>query len=311
MKPKRLPSLAICLVTACAADTESELLAGFSPPPPGPGEIQYLSPIIRDIQPGEDRIMCSYLDKYIEDDFDVGRLAGYNTTGSHHIILYTTSLPQAPNTHECKDEEMVWLSMVGGTGGDAAVSAEVTLPEGLVRRVKTGNQLVIQTHWLNAGDEPLDGQAAFNVRYEPSSPDKTPTDFMAVMNTAFEVTPGVSKASVDCTFEKTVNIWQLAGHQHDLGKHIRIAYTPSGGSESVLFDDAWNKEWSFNPKFLDFTKTPMVVKPGDKLKVDCEWANPGTETYRFPHEMCGAVAQFYPSNSQLICFNGDWLGAPN
>jgi hypothetical protein len=310
MTNRQLPIL-LCLVSACSADSEPELLSGFSPPPPASGEIQYLSPIVRDIKPGEDRIVCSYLDQYIEGDLDIARIAGYNTSGSHHIILYQTSLSQPPNTHDCEDEEMVFLSLLGGTGGDAALTAESTLPEGLVRRVTAGNQLVIQTHWLNAGDEPLDGQAAFNVRYEPISPTKTPTDFMSVVNTSFEVTPGLSKASVECTFEDTVNIWQIAGHQHELGKHVRVAFTPSGGSEQVLIDDDWNYEWSFNPKFLDFTKTPMVVKAGDKLKVDCEWDNPRSETVRFPAEMCGAVGQFFPSKTQLICNNGDWLGGTN
>jgi len=301
-------ALVSCLLAACASDSEPDLLAGFSPPAPAAGEVQYVSPIVRDIKPGEDRIVCSYLDAYVEDDFDIGRIAGYNTVGSHHIILYTSSLAQTPNTHDCKDEEMVFLSLVGGTGGDAAVSAESTLPDGLVRRVKGGNQLVIQTHWLNASDDTLDGQAAFNVRYEPVSPDKTPTDFMAVMNTSFAVTPGQSKASVECTFKDKVNVWQLAGHQHDLGKHVRIAYTPNGGSERVLIDQDWNKEWSFNPQFLDYTAAPMVVEAGDKLRVDCDWDNPHADTVRFPSEMCGAIAQFYPSTNQLVCFNGDWLG---
>ncbi|HEY5946496.1 MAG TPA: hypothetical protein VIV40_13435 [Kofleriaceae bacterium] len=297
-----------CFVSACASDSEPELLAGFSPPAPAAGEVQYLSPIVRDIKPGEDRIVCSYLDAYIDEDFDIGRIAGYNTSGSHHIILYTTTLAQTPNTHDCKDEEMVFLSLVAGTGGDAAATNESTLPSGLVRRVKGGTQIVIQTHWLNATDEAFDGQAAFNVRYEALSTTKTPTDFMAVMNTAFEVTPGTAKASVECTFKDTVNVWQLAGHQHDLGKHVRIAYTPAGGQERVLSDEDWNKEWSFNPKFLDFAEAPMQVGPGDKLRVDCDWENPGQDTVRFPKEMCGAIGQFYPSTNQLICFNGDWLG---
>ena len=307
--PMRLALLLLALAPACSSDEGAEpLLAGFSPPAPGKDEVQYLSPIVRDIQPGEDRIICSYLDAYVEDDLDVARLAGYNTPGSHHIILYTTSLAQTPNTHDCTDEEMVFLSMVGGTGGDAAVSPEQTLPEGLVRRVKGGNQLVIQTHWLNPSDAVIDGQAAFNVRYEPVSADRTPTDFMAVMNTTFEVTPGKSTASVECTFNDTVNIWQLAGHQHDLGKHIKITYKPVDGDSRVLIDTDWNKEWSFNPKFLDFTAAPMIARPGDKLSVDCEWSNPGQDTVKFPSEMCGAVAQFYPSTNQLVCFNGDWLG---
>jgi hypothetical protein len=301
-------AVVLCLASACASDSESDLLAGFSPPPPGEGEIQYLSPIVRDIKPGEDRIICSYLDAYVEDDFDVARIAGYNTLGSHHIILYQTSFGQAPNTHDCKDEEMIYFSLIGGTGGDAAASAENSLPPGLVRRVKKGNQLLIQTHWLNTSDETLDGQAAFNVRFEPMSPERTPADFIAAINTNFQATPGISSASVECTFEDTINIFQLAGHQHDLGKHIKIDYTPVDGVQQTLINEDWNKEWSFNPNFIDYSARPMVVRPGDKLRIECDWSNPGDTTVTFPSEMCGAVGGFYPSTKQLMCVNGDWLG---
>jgi hypothetical protein len=293
-----------CVVVAgCAADDGAKLVAGFSPPAPGANEVQYLSPITRDIQPGEDRIECAYLDARIAGDSDIGRIAGYNSTGSHHIILYTTSVSQIPNVHECADDEMVFLSMVGGTGGDAALSPEQTLPDGLVRRVTGGQQLVIQTHWINTTDEPMDGQAAFNVRYDAIDDAKTPTDFMALMNTQFELAPGMNHAEVDCTFKDSLSIWQLAGHQHSMGKHIKIAY-----NGTTLVDDDWKNEWSFNPKFLDFTGAPMQTKAGDRIHIECDWMNPGTETVRFPSEMCGAVAQYYPSAGQLICFNGSWLG---
>ena len=293
--------------SACAAGTDPELAAGFAPPPPGDGEVQYLSPIVRDIQPGEDRIVCSYLDAYVRDDVDVADVAGFTTPGSHHVILYTTSLAQPASTYPCQDEEMVFLRIVGGTGLDTAVTTDTALPKGMVRRVRGGNQVVIQSHWFNAGDEPIDGQAAFNVKFEPVSPSRTATDFLAVMNTVFEVTPGTSKASVECTFQDTANIWQLAGHMHELGTHVRIAFTHARGGERVLLDEAWNREW-FAPRFLDFTGAPMEVHPGDRLSVECEWTNPHPYTVRFPSEMCGAVGQFFPANGRLVCLNGDWLG---
>lgn len=301
----------LCIVSGCAADPPPEQLVGFSPPAPSADEVQYLSPIVRGIRPGEDRIICSYLDAYVGEDLDIARVSGFVSTGGHHIALYAASFVQSPNTHDCKDEEMVSFSYVGDVGeigGQPAVTEESLLPDGLVRRLKRGSQLVIQSHWLNASDAPLDGQAAFNVRYEPASPAKTPTDFMAVMNTAFDVTPGRSRASVECTFEDTVNVWQVAGHQHDLGTHVRVAFTPHGGSERVLIDDDWQREWSFNPPFVDMMSAPMVVRPGDKLTVDCEWSNPGQDTVHFPSEMCGAIAQYFPSTTRLVCLNGDWLG---
>jgi hypothetical protein len=298
--------LVSCLLAACASDEGAELLDGFSPPAPNPGEVQYLSPIVRDVQPGEDRVLCTYLDAFVENDSDIGRIAGYTTAGNHHAVLYQTAIAQPANTHVCKDDEMIFLSWVGGIGGEGS-DAENKLPEGLVRRVKGGNQLMIQSHWLNATDEALDGQAAFNVSYEPVSPDKLQTNFMAVMNTELEVPPGTSSAFVECTFEDKVNIWQLAGHEHDLGTHVRMAFTPSGGTERVLFDEDWNNEWAFNPKYLDYAATPLVASPGDKLRIDCDWNNKTPDTVRFPREMCGAVGEFFPGSNQLICANGGWV----
>src|SRR5262245_44057844 len=266
-------------------------MPGFVPPAAGSGEVQYRSPVVRGIQPGEDRIVCSYLDAYVDEDFDVASIVGFATNGSHHVSLYSVSFAQTPNTHDCRDEEMVNFNFVG----DGGEMPSTVLPEGLVRRVSKGSQLVIQTHWFNASDEPVDGQAAFNVRYESASPTKTPTDFVAVMSSSFDVTPGTSRASVSCTIADTLNVWQLAGHQHDLGRHVRVLYTPKGGEQQMLIDEDWKQEWSFNPRFMDFTPGPMRMQPGDKLTVECEWENPGQDTLRFPSEMCGALGQFYPS----------------
>jgi hypothetical protein len=304
MRTNRGLAVVWCCVVGCGAEGP-ELVAGFSPPAPAAGEVQYVSPIIRDIQPGEERIVCSYLDAYVDDDLDLSRIAGFSTAAGHHIVMYATTLVQQPNTHDCKEEEMIFFSMVGSA--ERGLYSEEKVPDGLVRRLKSGSQLVFQSHWLNTSDEVVDGQAAFNVRLAPISPTKTPTDFMAVMNTSFAVTPGDSTASVECTFADSVTIWQLAGHQHDLGKHIRIAYTPRGGREHVLIDEDWNRQWSYNAQFVDFTAAPMIVNRGDTLRVDCDWSNPGLETIRFPGEMCGAVAQFFPSKDRLVCLNGDWL----
>ena len=300
---KNTTALVCVLVGACGADDGAEVLAGFSPPAPGANEVQYLSPITRDIQPGEDLTECAYLDARIESDGDIARAAGYASTGSHHIVLYTTSVAQTPNVHECKDEEMVTLSMIVGTGGDTSASPELTLPDGLVRRVEGNRQLVIATHWVNTSDEPMSGQAAFNVRYAPVDSTKTATDFMALQTTQFELAPGMNHAEVDCTFKDSVSIWQLFGHQHALGKHIKIAY-----NGQMLIDWDWKPEWSTNPKVLDLAGAPMKTQPGDTLHVECDWMNPGTEPVRFPTEMCGAIAEYYPATHQLMCFNGTWLG---
>ena len=46
---------------------------------------------------------------------------------------------------------------------------------------------MVQSHWLNATTAPLDGQVAFNIELTEPAPDAIPTDFLAVMDTDFEI----------------------------------------------------------------------------------------------------------------------------
>ena len=123
-------------LAACTGDDGGgqELLAGFDPPAPGPGEIQLLSPIVRDIAPGTDITLCTYypLSAALPEAADVVKAAGYQSAlGAHHAILYQARQPRPVDTHECTEDDMVNSIPVainaGGEGGAAAFDIPLTV----------------------------------------------------------------------------------------------------------------------------------------------------------------------------------------
>src|SRR5262245_22237566 len=121
-----------------------ELLEGFTPTPPTTGQIQLVTPIIEDIQPGADVTLCTYLDFDDAEGFDITNYQAFQSLNNHHNILYSVTNRQAPNTHPCTEEDMLQSRYLGGGGGDAPPQY---LPAGIVFRVGAGTQLMIQTHW--------------------------------------------------------------------------------------------------------------------------------------------------------------------
>src|SRR5690348_7674839 len=79
-------------LAACGGNDGPEMLEGFEPDAPAPDEIQILSPVIRDVPPGADVLLCSYLpmSDALENTIDVIATTGFQSAlASHHGVLYT------------------------------------------------------------------------------------------------------------------------------------------------------------------------------------------------------------------------------
>src|SRR5689334_48811 len=85
-------SILFAAATACGSDDGSsgpELLDGFNPPAPGPGEVQILSSIIRGIGAGADITMCTYLPESVTlGAVDIVGAEGFQTPHGHHAVVY-------------------------------------------------------------------------------------------------------------------------------------------------------------------------------------------------------------------------------
>ncbi|MCE9574746.1 MAG: hypothetical protein K8W52_16475 [Deltaproteobacteria bacterium] len=304
-------ALAACGASAApiVPDAGAELLPGFTPAAPGPGELQVVSPIVRDIAPGADVLMCTYLpiEAGFATDVDITHVTGFQTqAGAHHAILYQARSNRPVDTHVCTDDDMansIPLGITGGEGGDA-----FGIPDGLALRAAAHSQLFFQTHWVNTTDQAIDGQAAFNLTVQAPSTAVQTAGVFSIVSTQISVAAGATgSAAATCTFARDIQFGTLYGHAHEWGTHVRIVHTPMGGADDVIYDHDWIAHNAFAPPSLRYTvAAPFVVHAGDTVRVECSYDNTTDHELTFPFEMCAAAGFYFPGNAQLNCVDGGW-----
>jgi hypothetical protein len=299
--------LASLLFSGCASDSgDSQFIDGFSPPAPESDEVQIVAPAVRDVQPGQDITLCAYIDQRFAADTDIISYKGYQSKlGGHHVILYAVEHAQAANVHECTEDDMINSRYLAGSGAD---TPPAELPEGVVFRIPGNTQLMIQTHWINASDKPLDGQGAFNLRITEPKPEHKLAQLFTTVNTNFTVPVGTGSAAAECTVKEHMNVFLLGGHMHEWGTHVKIAHTPvTSTTPNVIYDYGWTAEDVFDsPRNNYTTDNPFVLNVGDKIRVDCSYNNTTGAPLPFPSEMCVAFAYGYPLDHQIDCVDGNW-----
>jgi hypothetical protein len=250
--------------------------------------------------------MCAYIKDRVTSDTDITAYAGFQSRlGGHHVILYAVQREQPVNQHECNEDDMVNARYLAGTGAD---SPPADLPPNVVFRMPANTQLMIQTHWINASDKPLDGQGAFNLKVTKPTPEHKTAQLFTTVNANFTLPTGNSSVMTECTVRQHMNVFMLGGHMHEWGTHVAITHTPaSAATGNVIYDFGWTAEDIFDPPQNHYpTDNPFQLNVGDKMRIDCTYNNTTGAPLPFPTEMCVAFAYGYPMDKQIDCVDGIW-----
>ena len=315
-------SLLLVLVCACSvppsdgdpdAAPPSDLLPGFTPPAPGDGELRILSPIVRGIAPGADVTLCSYLpaSASFATTSDIVQASGYTSAlGSHHALLALASRDRPVDTHACTDDDMTNSRFLAGVGGGDAGGGAFDIPAGIAFRVDGGRQLLVQTHWINATDHPIDGQVAFVIRVQPPSTSVQPAQLLNWGTSQISIPAGADgSAHGECPVGRDLHVFILGGHAHEWGTHVTLGLRPAAAAPATIYDQAWTPHDTFDPPRTHFdVGAPMDVHAGDVLTADCTYHNSTGATLEFPREMCIGFAFFFPGDAELDCLDGSWPG---
>jgi hypothetical protein len=292
----------------CGTDGASgpEVLPDLNVPEPPQNGVQVLTPIFENIQPGSDNEVCTWTDIVFDHDVDVKSTIGFqNEPPGHHAILFYTLEKQPVGTSRiCTDTDMASFRYLTGNGNNGVLNAA---PGNLVFRIPAGAQLVVNSHYLNAGDEVLRGQSVINVNFAEAG-DHTPSGSTAIVDTSLEVAQGVSTQNMHCTYEKDFKLWYFIPHMHRWGKHISVDLTRSG-EKTRMFDLDWQEQYTFHPPEKRYeTDAPLVIKAGDQIDVSCEWNNTENRVLPFGFEMCVAFGQFIDDQGLggWACDHGGW-----
>lgn len=283
---------------------------GCADDPSNDGFVRY-EPTPITLQPGESGQWVQYVANPFDVDMDVIEIIGTQGPGGHHAVLYASPTVQPVGfTRDFSQIDQVADRFLGGVGGEAG--AEITLPEGAVFRVPAGYALYIQTHYFNAGTEPLEGTSRLDVKFAPASDDQIAVGMFTNVNLGFDIPANAQHtASASCVVERDVNLVMFANHLHEWGDSANTTLRAGGaaeGEETMLKDDpAWAYEWATNPNFdkHDIAE-PVTIAAGTTITTTCNWTNTTNDNLRFPDEMCLFIGFHIDGTGDVACVDGDY-----
>jgi hypothetical protein len=311
-------AITLCLVGCGMAPREppqeqSPYVAGFTPPPVQDGYTRYVTPVIAAIPPGADVTQCQWLAAPSDRDLDIVSILGEQSRGGHHIVMYATKVIEAVGTsRDCTAEDNVSINFLGAIGGEGNSTTGGKIPDGVVFRLPKGQALMANTHFINASQEPFDGQGVVDLRTAPASPTAQVANLFANVGIGFSVPVGQSATyDTSCVFQRDLAFFDVANHMHQYGRKVSSELIHADGTrEPLVADDPWPAEQMFNFRFASWPLArPKEIHAGDTLHTQCTWNNTAGKTLRFPDEMCVMFGFFLETGgvgAQTVCTDGHW-----
>lgn len=246
------------------------------------------------------------------------------TAGSHHVLVYQTPYTAIPTEKEDKtpvDTSQVFDCSDGATNGwkitkliggsqNQTGEAILSFPEGVGLHV--GGVALINVHYINAFDTPLETSVKVTWDTLPASQIQTEGDILFLYNPVIAVPAGgTSRAHWQCPVYRDITIANIQSHMHSRG----VGYEARVDNNAPFYT---NTKWEGVPvQHYD----NLTVKAGSKLDYYCDYRNTGTRAvYQGPRttdEMCMLIGSYYPADPRTSnCLDpsgqlpgGDWIGS--
>ncbi|HEY6561606.1 MAG TPA: hypothetical protein VI072_30255 [Polyangiaceae bacterium] len=310
MKLLRVTAAVAALALNACGGSDDDPGSTSGPPPVEPGYERIVAPLVR-TSPGDDVMHCQYIVPPFERDLDIIDMKGWQSEFGHHAVAYATpnNLPVG-TSGPCTGEDNVTGTFLGGVGGEAGGS--IALPEGVAFRLLKGHSIMLNTHFLNVGSEPSDGESVIDIRFAEIDPSRKVASMFVNIEMGFRV-PAGSPLSVtaECTFPRDMDFLMFSNHMHDYGTHAstELVRAATGSAELVREDPRWTYEMQFNSDYtLWELEDPLRIRQGDKMRTQCNWNNPTSGELKFPREMCVGIGFFLSDGTTSpVCVNGTWL----
>ena len=329
--------LSLALV-GCGSDPDSTApgapgpsTSGANFPPEPDGYTRLVAKTVHDVQPGADVTYCQYIMAPFDRDMDILDVGGYQSGWGHHAVAFSypdDGTQELGSSIQCMGSEFnvdvpnsgsssgsraslggTFLGGIGGEGGE-----NQNLPDGVAFRLKKGNGIMLNVHYLNTGATAVDGNAVVDVKFAEVDPSRSIAAMFLNLNFAFNLPPASRvESSTDCVAKSDVQLLMMSNHMHEFGTKVKteVVRADTGAVEVLKDHPEWTYEMQFN---VDYTRwpveAPFVIRAGDTIRTSCEWNNPTGETMGFPREMCIGVGFALASGDNPTapaCFGGNWV----
>lgn len=274
------------------------------PKPPRGVQLRVTS---RPVAKGTEETLCHYMKLPSATDIDVNRIQLNVSGGSHHIHLYRAYEPMdVPDGFEVCNMAVdfdKWALVVASQ----LRKTDWELPAGVAFHLRAGEQLLVQTHFVNVGSLETAGEGKVVMNLHDADPGTISAHAGALFGQDRDVhVPPLSDVaqSATCTFPEALKLFAQTGHYHFRGKRFSTFLWDAGRRG----DEIYHHEGYADPTFEVYPR-PLPFAAGQGLEWECYWENPNDIEYRFgpftdTNEHCNLFAFYYPTatpNESITC----------
>jgi len=207
--------------------------------------------------------------------------------GTHHTVLTVGPKQHADGVFPCSAGTNYGAEVFGSGVGTNALH----LPDGVAVKLKEGDQLLLNLHLFNWGDDPMTGLSGTEmIEADPAEVDTIAEAFM-VSKFDLVIPPGEVTRTGACTLAEDTTLLSVAPHMHMLGTHMKVVAERASADDVVLTDG----EYVFDEQLVALLPEPVEMKAGDKIRIHCSYAN-----------TTGGTVTFGDSSLEEMCISGHY-----
>ncbi len=164
------------------------------------------------------------------------------------------------------------IKPTGGLGSWTPGSMPRLLPDGLVKYVAQGSDLVLQVHYHPTGKVEND-QSVVGIHFSKKPMMSKIVTGIAVLQTGLKIPAGDAHCEITAESHPlpvNVNVLALTPHMHNLGREFRVVARLPNNSEVPL---VWIKDWDFNWQGAYQFDKPIKLPKGSTISVKSTYDN--------------------------------------
>jgi hypothetical protein len=179
------------------------------------------------------------------------------------------------------------------------------IPEGVVMKIRAGQQLLLNLHLFNTSNAAISGNSgARALLVDPSSVELEAESILAGTLGLSLPPQQETLTRGTCTLTSESTLFAVQPHMHQLGRYMKVT-ARVGGQDRVIHDGPYD----FGEQPI-YPMEPLRMAPGDSLHVECTHENTTNAVVTWGEsstaEMCHAGVYRYPAtlnNGYFFCQN--------
>src|SRR5215831_4429603 len=254
-------------------------------------------------------VECNYFKSQNDAQVEVDRVRVDFPTGSHHVHIYRSELGADDGVRDCSMgiDWTRWSRMVGVQ----TQPLDWQLPDGVTIPLRPHQQFLVQVHWLNTSDHPVDRTITLELHTTNQTREHLGVAFGVAKDVRMQ--PNQRKTVAGFTpLPEGSHVVAMMGHFHGRGRHYHADLRAFGADmpRSTIYEASDEQTFEFHR----YAPEP-VSQAGEGIAFFCDYFNdtdvtltwgPDTKT----QEHCNVATYYWPAaeRAQTLFLSGEVSG---